>query len=58
MNVRRLIEFVLEGLAAIQAAVPGGHLLPPPMPGGHLLPPPEKTIPSNPERELSWTVTR
>lgn len=48
MNVRRLIEFVLEGLAAIQAAVPGGHLLPPP----------EKTIPSNPERELSWTVTR
>jgi len=51
MTARRLLDLLLEGLAAAQAAIPGGYLLPPPE---H----PTPTHPTEPEGELSWIVTR
>jgi hypothetical protein len=58
MTARRLLELLLAGLAAVQAAVPGGYLLPPPEHSTPTRPTQPETDPTEPERELSWTATR
>jgi hypothetical protein len=56
VRLRPVLDFVLEGLAALQFFAPGGYLIMPPEPAAEPIPP--LPLPRTaPEQEPSWTAT-